>query len=87
MLNSELMQLHSFPGKTEVQADKLRSILSQLEYQYQIDLWETKGVPFRTHLHVPEEHPLTGSLFCEREDEGNVFKVYPGCMFYTNFIV
>lgn len=33
------------------------------------------GVPFKDHLHVPEVHPLTGVLFCEREDEGHVFKV------------
>ena len=34
-----------------------------------------KGVPFRSHLHVPEVHPLTGMMFCEREDEGHVLKV------------
>ena len=33
------------------------------------------GVPFKDHLHVSEVHPLTGVLFCEREDEGHVFKV------------
>lgn len=62
-------------GKSETQADKLRSILAQIEYAYQIDYWESEGVPFRTHLHVPEDHPLTGHMFCEREDEGHVLKV------------
>lgn len=53
----------------------LRSILAQLDFVYRIDDWESKGVPFRSHLHVPEDHPLTGYMFCEREDEGHVFKV------------
>ena len=53
----------------------LRSILAQLEFAYQIRHWEDQGVPFRTHLHIPEHHPHTGTMFCEREDEGHVFKV------------
>ena len=53
----------------------LRSILAQLEYVFQINHWEDQGVPFKTHLHVPECHPVTKTLFCEREDEGHVFKV------------
>ena len=46
------------------------------------------GVPFKDHLHVPEVHPLTGVLFCEREDEGHVFKVvitiFVLCMYMYN---
>lgn len=61
-------------GRSEELEDKLRSILAQFEYIYQIEQWESKGVPFKTHLHVPENHPITGALFCEREDEGHVFK-------------
>ena len=26
-------------------------------------------------MYVPEVHPVTGFEFCEREDEGHVFKV------------
>ncbi len=69
------MPLLYYVGKSENQAEKLRSILAQLEFSYQINDWEIKGVPFKTHLHVPEDHPLTGTMFCEREDEGHVLKV------------
>lgn len=37
-------------------------------------------VPFKDHLYVPEVHPVTGMQFCEREDEGHVFKVHVHCM-------
>ena len=53
----------------------LRSILSQLDYYWQINSWHDQGVPFKDHLYVPEVHPATGLHFCEREDEGHVFKV------------
>ncbi len=46
-----------------------------MEYSYEIRKWEEKGVPFRTHLYVPEVHPVTKARFHEREDEGHVFKV------------
>ena len=62
-------------GKDETKAEKLRSILSQLEYKYKINLWQFKGVPFKDHMYVPEVHPVTGPEFCEREDEGHIFKV------------
>ena len=62
-------------GREETTLEKLRSILAQLEYRYLVEHWEMKGVPFRSHLHVPEVHPLTGLMFCEREDEGHVLKV------------
>ena len=41
-------------------------------------------MPFKDHLYVPEVHPLTGAGFCEREDEGHVFKVV---LFLSNTIV
>ena len=64
-------------GKDETKPAMLRSILAQMEYQYRICYYhDEKGVPFRTHLYVPEAHPDTGQGFCEREDEGHVFKVY-----------
>ena len=37
--------------------------------------WHAKGIPFKHHVYVPEVHPTTGIEFCEREDEGHVFKV------------
>lgn len=65
-----------FAGKLETTLEKLRSILSQLQYRYEILEWEKKGVPFCTRLYVPEVHPQTGLPFQEREDETHVFKVY-----------
>ena len=62
-------------GREETKVEKLRSILAQLEYRYQVEYWEMKGVPFKSHIHVPKVHPLTGLMFCEREDEGHVLKV------------
>lgn len=55
---------------------KLRSILSQLEYAYQIRNWTSKGVPFQIYFYVPEILPETNTFFLEREDEAHVFKVY-----------
>lgn len=63
--------------------DKLRSVLAQLEYKFQIEHWESQGVPFKSHLHVPECYPITGVLLCEREDEGHVFKVYIMLVYYV----
>jgi len=61
-------------GKTETKVKKLRSIIAQLDYTYQINQFSLKGVPlnFNEHLDVPEIHP---SGFCEREDKAHVFKV------------
>lgn len=63
---------HLLTGKTETAIDKLRSILAQMEYSYQVRSWSDKGVPFRTHIYV---HHLTGERFHKREDEAHVFKV------------
>jgi len=62
-------------GKDETKTEKLRSILAQFEYKYQIDVFNAKGIPFKKHLYVPEIHPTTQTGFCEREDEAHVFKV------------
>ena len=35
-----------------------------------------EGVPFSTHIYVPETHPVTNMPFHEREDEGHVCKVH-----------
>ena len=53
----------------------LRSILAQLEFTHLVKQYDESGVPFRTHLHVPEVHPDTNTVFLEREDEGHVLKV------------
>lgn len=65
-------------GKDETFVDKLRSILAQLEFSMLIKEWASMGVPFHEHLYVPEVHPITGTIFCEMEDEGHVFKVRIG---------
>lgn len=62
-------------GKTETEVEMLRSILSQLQYKHDILQWEIQGVPFCSSLYVPEDHPVTGVAFHEREDETHVFKV------------
>ncbi len=66
---------HNYIGKTETMEEQLRSIVAQLEFTHQIINFEAQGIPFRTYLYVPEVHPLTGSHFCEREDEAHVLKV------------
>ena len=62
-------------GVKETMIYKLRSILAQFEYKYQVCVWDSKGVPFSTYLYVPENHPLTGKQFHEREDFAHVLKV------------
>ena len=66
---------HFSVGKDETTVEKLWSIMAQLEYTYQINSWHAKGVPFKHHVYIPEVHPTTGIEFCERENEGHVFKV------------
>ena len=64
----------------------LRAILAQLVFTHEVNQWHSKGVTFKDHLYVPEIHPVTKMQFCEREDEGHVFKVtstFPHfCAFY-----
>ena len=59
----------------EEKIEKVRSILSQLEYRYQVLKWNSVGVPFCTYMYIPEVHPITKSEFHEREDFGHVYKV------------
>ena len=47
----------------------------QFWLSYEVLEWEKKGVPFRSHMYVPEVHPITKLPFHEREDEAHVFKV------------
>lgn len=58
--------VYTFLGKEEDEADKLRSILAQLEYKYRVDMYVSEGVPFDQHLYWPEKHPQTGE-FSARE--------------------
>ena len=51
-----------FPGKTETETEMLLSILAQLEYAYQVCTWDEKGVPFSTHMYVPEIHPSKSEI-------------------------
>lgn len=39
-----------------------QSVLAQLEFTYIVQKYDAAHVPFRTHLHVPEIHPTTGSI-------------------------
>lgn len=64
-----------YTGKSEGMKEKLKSILAQLQYQHTLDQWLEKGVNFKQHLYVPEVHPNSGDIFCEREDEAHVLKV------------
>ena len=59
----------------ETHADKLRSIVAQLDYSYQVRGYDKKGVPFCTHMYVPEIHPITDREYHEREDDAHVLKV------------
>ncbi len=62
-------------GESEGLAAKLRSILAQLDYCYHVCDYDTKGIPFKTYLYVPEIHPDTKMPFYEREDEAHLLKV------------
>ena len=77
-------------GKQETEVDNimLRSILSQMEFTHIVRQFYDSGVPFRSHLHVPEVHPHTGDIFCKREDEGHILKVnnYMPCTIIMNVI-
>lgn len=55
---SDVLYFYTFSiGKEEHEADKLQSILAQLEYKHWVDKYVQKGVPFNKHLYCPEKHP------------------------------
>ena len=62
-------------GESEGPVEQMRSILAQFDFVYTLKRYEIQGVPFRTYLYVPEEHPETKSVFYEREDEAHLIKV------------
>ena len=51
---------------------------------FTIDDWEKRGVQFRTYMYIPEVHPITNNVFCEREDEAHVLKVQ--CCLLIRFV-
>ena len=55
--------------------EKLRSILAQLEFKYQVLKYEKRGVPFRTHLYVPEVHSISGQEYHEWENDAHVLNI------------
>ncbi len=67
--------VHCAERPSETPEDKLRSILAQLEFSHRVVQYDKAGVPFCTHIYVPEIHPITGSEYHEREDDAHVFKV------------
>lgn len=69
------MIMHCYSGESETIPDKLRSIMAQFEFRRTVRYWDKCGIPFSTFLYVPEVHPVLGTEFHEREDEGHVFKV------------
>lgn len=48
--------LYKNAGKTETLLEMLRSIMAQLHYQHKVLEYEKKGVPFSSHMYVPEVH-------------------------------
>lgn len=61
----------------ETKAEKLRSILAQMEFTYVICSYHEKGIPFRHHLYVPESVPndQVDYPYHEREDSAHILKV------------
>ena len=63
----------------------MKSIVTQMDYTHQIQMWQSKGVPFDIHLYVPEIHPDTNEIFYEQEDVVHLLKVrvnyYVACVF------
>ena len=54
---------------------KMRSIIAQMEYTYQIRTWQSKGVPFNIYMYIPENHPDTNATLCEQEDAVHLLNV------------
>ena len=75
-ISTQYIIFTGYIGKEEDEADMLRSILAQFEYSLRVKQHCSDGVPFDKYLHIPETHKLTGTVVCQREDEGHLFKVY-----------
>ncbi len=59
----ERLCICSSTGQKEELCDKLRSVLSQVEYTHQICTWESKGISFKSYFNVPKIHPVTMAEF------------------------
>lgn len=81
------IHIFMFAGMSEDMTHKLRSILAQYEYVYQVCKWHDEGVLFRSHIYVPELHPITKFTYCEREDEAHVLKVCIHMMRYAILVL
>ena len=71
-------------SREETIEEKLRSILAQMDFTYTVRKWDEQGVSFMSHVYVPEVHPITNSIFHEREDEGHVLKVHTYIYVHVN---
>ena len=80
-----LMLIRISERSNKTKEDKLRSILAQLEFQYHVLKYKKRRVPFRTHLYVPEVHPLSGQEYHEQEDDARVHVKGIMCM-YINIL-
>lgn len=60
---------------TETYDDKLKSVLAQLDFSHQVLDYDSRGIRFRTHIYIPEIHPVSCSEYHEREDDAHVLKV------------
>ena len=54
-LSTLLIHVHAVhytgvPLKEEEVFDKMRAVIAQYEFSYEINKWEERGVPFKTHL-------------------------------------
>lgn len=58
----------------EIVAD-FQVVIGKFQCRRDVAEWEKLGVPFRSHIYVPETHSLTSMPFHEREDETHVLKV------------
>ena len=54
--------------------DKLRSMVGTFMYRHQVEEWERKGVPFKTHLYVPEYDDHCRGVHHDRGDHNHILK-------------
>ena len=77
------IKLTGMEVEEETRVDKLRSILAQKEFSHTVLEYDRSGIPFCSHIYVPEVHPGTGKVYHEREDPGHVLKV---CSIYYSMV-
>ena len=62
-------------SETETLGEQLKSIIAQMEYKHEVMSYDKNGIPFKSHLYVPETDSVTNMEFQEREDHNHVLKV------------